>query len=320
MGIESSAITLPGSGYNPFTAVSARRRLAQTLQAWRATALIIETGEGMDLAARAAAQAGVAGIFPLLPPLESGAPANPRIAANVSWRHAFSLASAVFVQTPNDARLLAGPLAKLRVPQHQLPAASLDLARLQAQALPMLDLGFVFFGLDCGASDASPAFADAVAAFGARCPHAKFRLAQSDPSTAVLAAQTSARLETTACDATSIQDQLLTLAQQAHVVVIDGTSAYQTLLLVLALALGRPVLLVDDVAHRNFIDVGVNGWLVPRDDVTALADCMASILKRPDLLPGMARAARLKAERRFDEHSAMTVLSSALGISDLRVR
>ena len=240
----------------------------------------------------------------------------------MSWRHALSLASAVFVQTPNDARLLAGPLAKLQVPQHQLPAASLDLARLQDQALPTLEFGFVFFGLDCGASDAGPAFANAVAAFGARCPHAKFRLAQSDPSTGVAASKNPSRLEISAFDATSTsaQDDLLARALQAHVVVIDGTSAYQTLLLVLALALGRPVLLVDDVAHRNFIDVGVNGWLVPRGDATALADCMASILKRPDLLPGMARAARQKAERRFDEHSAMTVLSTALGFGDLRVR
>ncbi len=44
----------------------------------------------------------------------------------------------------------------------------------------------------------------------------------------------------------------------------------------------------------------VSGCLVPPGDAKALATAMESFLKRPDVIPAPGRAARLKAERRFD--------------------
>ena len=103
-------------------------------------------------------------------------------------------------------------------------------------------------------------------------------------------------------------------------VVVDHVDAYQILLLATALAMGRPVLATDEACYRDYVDVGANGWLIPGEDTTALVQAMTSILKRPDLLPGMARAARHKAERRLDQKIALKVLLEALGLQDLRAK
>lgn len=330
-GIESGPLEIQARGFNPLARLTARRRLAQTLRAWRASAVIVEDGENLDMAVRAAAQAGVAGIYPLLPSLESGRGPDGTdvarkvasiIAPKVSWRYALGLASAVFVPTPNDERLLAPTLTKFSVPYYQMPPTCLDLQRAGAEALPAIDAGFVFLGLGGMAVDAAtPTFADAAAVFDDRGSQARFRLIDIEPSSLQHVMAAGPRLEVVGV--ARRQDVMIALEAQVkatHVVVIDQVSAQHTLLLAMALALGRPILVVDDAAYRDFVDVGVNGWLVPRGDADALVVAMTAILKRPDLLPGMARASRQKAVRRLDHSLAVQALFKVLGIADLRVQ
>ena len=92
------------------------------------------------------------------------------------------------------------------------------------------------------------------------------------------------------------------------------------LLLATALAVVRPVLVTDAACHRDFVDGGSNGWLVPGCDAVALTAGMTAVLKRPDLLAGMARASRMKAERRLDRRAAWPALFGAIGLADLRVQ
>ena len=49
--------------------------------------------------------------------------------------------------------------------------------------------------------------------------------------------------------------------------------------------------------YKRQVDERVNGCFVAPRDADALADAMESYLKRPDLIPAMARASRAKAER-----------------------
>ena len=46
----------------------------------------------------------------------------------------------------------------------------------------------------------------------------------------------------------------------------------------------------------------------------ALAAAIAAILKRPDLIPAMSRASRLKAERRLDVTHVNRALLAVLGL------
>ena len=50
-------------------------------------------------------------------------------------------------------------------------------------------------------------------------------------------------------------------------------------------------------------------------EVEALAEAMGSFLKRPDLIPSLSRAARLKAERRFDVADVNRTVASVLGLA-----
>ncbi len=314
-GIESRALAPVEEGFAFFGAIVARRRLALTLLGWQATALIIEDGDQIAFATRAALQACIPSIYPILPSLEGGTRPKSHISSRLrpaqSWRPALRSATAVFLPTPNDARLLAEPLSKLAVPHHQMPLACQDLDVVSAAPLPPLDGGFIFLAIG-DAESADGTFARAVTAFDARGTRARFQLARVLP-TASTGALEALALE--GCVATALRARV----SSAHCIVIDDVGPAHTLLLVTALAIGRPVLVVDHAAYRDLVDVGANGWLVPATDATALATRMTAILKRPDLLPGMARAARQKAERRLDRRMVARVLFGALGMSDLRV-
>ena len=53
------------------------------------------------------------------------------------------------------------------------------------------------------------------------------------------------------------------------------------------------------VMFPRLIDDGKTGFLVPREDETALADRIATLLKDPELCRRMGEAARVKAEQEF---------------------
>ena len=88
---------------------------------------------------------------------------------------------------------------------------------------------------------------------------------------------------------------------QCHVFVLpsyDGEGLPRTILE--AMAVGRPIITTDARGCRETIDERVNGCLVPVANAEALAEAMRSFLRRPDLLPAMARASRQKVARLFD--------------------
>lgn len=87
---------------------------------------------------------------------------------------------------------------------------------------------------------------------------------------------------------------------QCHVFVLpshDGEGLPRTVLE--ALATGRPIITTNTRGCRETVDERVNGCLVAPGGSAELAEAMMSYLRRPDLIPAMARASRVKAERRF---------------------
>jgi glycosyltransferase involved in cell wall biosynthesis len=110
---------------------------------------------------------------------------------------------------------------------------------------------------------------------------------------------------------------------RAHVVVLPSLVEGMSRTLMEAAAVGRPLITSDIPGCRAAVDERINGCLVPPHDARALAEAMQSFLERPDQLPAMARASRLKAERRFDEreivqHEVAIILghaSSSVGVA-----
>lgn len=81
-----------------------------------------------------------------------------------------------------------------------------------------------------------------------------------------------------------------------------------------ALATGRPVITTRTPGCADTVDEKVSGCLVPPADVDALVAAIESYLKNPGSLATGTRAARLKAERRFDVRDVNAALARALGV------
>jgi glycosyltransferase involved in cell wall biosynthesis len=81
-----------------------------------------------------------------------------------------------------------------------------------------------------------------------------------------------------------------------------------------ALAAGRPVITTTTPGCDTTVDEKVSGCLVPPADVSALVTAMESYLRNPDQLAAGARAARLKAERRFDVREVNAAFARILGV------
>ena len=77
---------------------------------------------------------------------------------------------------------------------------------------------------------------------------------------------------------------------------VDGSSVS----LMEALACGRPVLVSDLPANREWVTEGRNGWLFPDDDADALAAGILGAMDRRADLPKLGRQAREVAEQRAD--------------------
>lgn len=67
-----------------------------------------------------------------------------------------------------------------------------------------------------------------------------------------------------------------------------------------AMAMGRAVITTNAPGCRETVEEGVNGFLVPVRDVTALANAMLRFLHAPELIERMGRESRRLAEDRFD--------------------
>ncbi|WP_114240210.1 glycosyltransferase family 4 protein [Dyella sp. C9] len=65
------------------------------------------------------------------------------------------------------------------------------------------------------------------------------------------------------------------------------------------MAMGKPMLLTDYAGLPENIESGVDGWLVPVRDRSAIGAAVARLLEQRDALPVMGAAARQRAEREF---------------------
>lgn len=68
-----------------------------------------------------------------------------------------------------------------------------------------------------------------------------------------------------------------------------------------ALAMGKPIITTDNVGCRETVEVNQNGLLVPAKDTAALADAIQRLLLDPALRSGFGRHSRMLAERDFDQ-------------------
>jgi glycosyltransferase involved in cell wall biosynthesis len=231
--------------------------------------------------------------------------------------------NAAIFHNGDDQRRLAklGVLPKT-LELHTVPGAGVDLERFAVLPLPPLSgdggKGLVFLML--GRTDLAKGVAEFQAAARAlteRSPHSRFLIAGPAGDAATLLIPSTGRPGAGTGPGVELLGDMIDVRAAlalAHVVVVPSYAEGMSRVAMEALASGRPLITSDIPGARETVDERVNGVLVPPRDVKALTAAMESFLKRPDLIPSMARASRLKAERRFD---VRTVNAKILKVLDL---
>ena len=81
-----------------------------------------------------------------------------------------------------------------------------------------------------------------------------------------------------------------------------------------AMAMGRPIISTDVPGCRDTVEPGLNGWLVPARDATALANAMVHCIENLDLLVSMGLESRRLAEKNFDVHAINAIILKRLAL------
>lgn len=82
-----------------------------------------------------------------------------------------------------------------------------------------------------------------------------------------------------------------------------------------AMATGRAVVTTDLPGCRDPVENGVNGFLVPPRDASALAAAMRRFILEPDLMTSMGLHSRIKAERIYDVERVNAMLIDEIGLN-----
>jgi glycosyltransferase involved in cell wall biosynthesis len=109
------------------------------------------------------------------------------------------------------------------------------------------------------------------------------------------------------------------ILRRAAVVAVTTTApAYpsgQTVVLE-AMATGKPVVVTDSPAMRDYVTPGVHGLLVPRDDGGAVAAAIDELLADPYRRARMGQAGREAVERRFNQEEMWAQIAAGLRALD----
>jgi hypothetical protein len=279
------------TGINPFGAMRVRRDLAAQLATFAPETLAVCDAVATVALDGPAMKAGVphrVGLFGGLSAVTGGT-------IDKGLQAAVARLTSIIVETHDERRAVAKALRQSHVVPDLvvIPSAGIDLTMHAIAPLPALGEGFTFVLVNAPQDQAARAlFKAAAARVAGRAQAARF-------------------VDLTEGMGPTDTDRLL---RTSHVAVHASSRDGLNRNLLLALAAGRPVITTDVAASRDTVDALVNGCIVPPGDADALAEAMLSVLKRSDLVPSMARASRLKAERRYELSAVNAATLDALGL------
>lgn len=232
------------------------------------------------------------------------------------FAHALRASDAVVFHNHENARTLARlGLLPPNLPTLVVPGSGIDLKSVRAAPLPPQGDGLAFLMLArLERRRGVMEYKAAAETLKARWPTATFRFAgpPSDDPDAVSPAMLT---EGGAVEYLGHLDDVLPALAACHVFVYPSYGEGMPRAVLEALARGRPIVTTRTPGCSETVDEMVSGCLVPPADTEALALAMESYLRYPDLIRTGSRAARLKAERRFDARDVNVALARVLGVA-----
>ncbi len=324
LGIATATLPDRPVDGNAFAERQMAKALAEQLAAWKPH-IVVSSGPAIAaLGTKAGRDAGAETTMLIVngrPSIDrSASPATGWFSARREQRQRLAGLKAashiVFHNTADQTWLEGQGVIGAKTQRLLMPGSGIDLAHFAVAPLPDLSNGLVFVMLArFDQASGIQAFCEAAQRVRAKSQSVRFQLAgpTGHGSTAIAPAQL-ARFQ----DAVSISgpvEDTRPLIAGAHILVNPAVGEGLPGAVLEAMSMGRPVIVSSDPGCRQTVDERVNGVVVPPGDAAALAEAMESFLRRPDLIPAMARASRIKAERRFDEREVTGQLVAALGLA-----
>ena len=301
----------------PGLQVFAERRwiglLAEQLAVYRPHTVVISGAENVLAVAKAARKARVAQIVVIVNDVPPKGRADG--AAKARSRTLELATLAVFHNSCDPKALKTSGVLPADLAYLVVPGAGVDLITHAVQPLPPLHDGLVFLmisQLDTvkGVLD----YCDAARLVKARAPSVRFVLAGVPSGRAGNVSNSDIAAYADCVTFLGGLDDVRPALGSCHVYVYPSLVEGMPLSVLEAMAAGRPIITTNVPGCRDTVDERVNGCLVPPADPLALAACMETFLKRPDLIPSLARASRAKAERRFDQRDVNATLMGVMGL------
>jgi glycosyltransferase involved in cell wall biosynthesis len=192
----------------------------------------------------------------------------------------------------------------------------IDLQSNGAIALPPLDDGLVFLMVaELDRRRGVIEYCEAARDLRERAPHCRFLLAGSPGEGSLGLAAEDILAFAPAVEYLGPAQDIRSLLNLSHVFVYPSHGEGMPQPVLEAMAAGRPIVTTDVAGCRDTVDDRVNGCFAEPRDARSLATAMESFLKRPDLIPSIARASRAKAERFCSIDTVNRSLLTALALA-----
>lgn len=325
MGVATQRFPLEPAGASPFADKKSLAELTATLNEFKPHIMLSSGPKSAPIGALAAREAGAERVLLVVNGLRAleladGMGHGWLAQRTIRRRSRQSLAAAdlvIFHNEPDRGVLADTGLLAPNKPTLVLPGSGIDTTHYAASPLPPISDGLVF--LMHGRLDRSTGletFCEAARLIKARAPMARFvLLAEARGRDAQSMTRESLARFKDAVEILEPLEDVRSVIGNAHVAVYPSHSEGMAGPVLEALSCGRPIVTSNIAGCREAVDERVNGCLVEPGNVESLAAALESFLKRPDLIPAMCRASRLKAERRFDERDVVNQLLEVAGIA-----
>lgn len=322
-GIELRPIDLKNTGLNPFQDFGYFLKLVNILKAEKPHAVFTMTIKPVIYGLLAAAVARVPKRFGIITGLGHLYTFNDfktrvlRFFVNCLYRLAFSNATQVFFQNPDDAQWFLN-LGLLSPDRAQITYGSgVNLDRYPLTPLPILPpVTFLFVGRLLKAKGIGE-FCEAVQGLkgaGHQLSKARFQVLggfHPNPS-AFNQQELMERMGLAGIEYVGEHPTSLDYIQNAHVVVLPSYREGTPRALLEALAVGRPIITTDVPGCRETVIEGLNGYLVNPHSAPSLQEAFEKVLQHPQRLEGMAQESHKLARERFDVQKVNAFILSFL--------
>ncbi len=320
MGAERAAFAGHKNGLKLFADWKAIGALKGILAAWAPHTVFGCGAKPMIYAALAAHGAGAERVVLLVNSLPehrfTGVLAADEMPA---WRYSQAMRAAdeaVFCNRDDLGLLKRLGMLPSALPTTVVAGAGVDLQSHGMLPLPHLDDGLVFLMVaELDRRRGVIEYCEAARDLRERAPNCRFLLAGSPGEGSLGLRPGEVAAYAPAVEYVGPAQDIRALLGLSHVFVYPSYGEGMPQPVLEAMATGRPIVTTDVAGCRDTVDDRVNGCFAQPRDAGSLATAMESFLKRPDLIPSIARASRAKAERFCGIDTVNRSLLSALALA-----